>query len=81
MRIYFYEPVLLETFDDPGYFYGTCYKASNWEYLGKTHGRGRSGKRGETSVKDIYMYPLCKDFRKYLTGEKPYRKGDPEHDL
>lgn len=81
MRIYFYEPVLLETFVDPGYFHGTCYKASNWEYLGRTHGRGRSGKRGETSVKDIYMCPLCRDFRKYLTGEKPYRKGDPEHDL
>lgn len=80
MRIYYYEPVLLETFVDPGHFYGTCYKAANWDYLGTTYGSGRTGKRGDVSEKDIYMYPLCKDFRKYLTGEKPYRKGDPEND-
>jgi len=81
MRIYYYEPVLLETFVDPGYFHGTCYKAANWEYLGMTHGRGRTGKRGDASKKDIYMYPLCRDFRRYLTGEKAYRRGDPEHDF
>ena len=81
MRIYCYEPVLLETFVDPGHFLGTCYKAANWDYLGTTYGSGRTGKRGDVSEKDIYMYPLCKDFRKYLTGEKPYRKGDPDHDF
>jgi hypothetical protein len=80
MRIYYYEPVLLETFVDPGHFLGTCYKAANWDYLGKTYGSGRTGKRGDVSEKDIYMYPLCKDFRKYLTGEKAYKKGDPEND-
>jgi len=81
MHIYNYEPVLLETFVDAEHFLGTCYKAANWEYLGKTYGSGRTGRRGDVSEKDIYMYPLCKDFRKYLTGEKAYRKGDPEHDL
>lgn len=81
MRIYYYEPVLLETFVDPGHFHGTCYKAANWEYLGMTHGRGRTGKRGDASRKDIYMYPLRRDFRQYLTGEKAYRKGDPDHDF
>lgn len=81
MRIYCYEPVLLETFVDPGYFYGTCYKAANWIHLGMTHGRGRTGKRGDASRKDIYMYPLCRDFRQYLTGEKAYRKGNPDHDF
>lgn len=80
MRIYNYEPVLLETFVDPGYFLGTCYKAANWDYLGTTSGSGRTGKRGDVSEKDIYMYPLYKDFRKYLTGEKAYRKGEPDHD-
>ncbi len=81
MRIYYYAPVLLETFVDPGHFLGTCYKAANWDYLGKTLGSGRTGKRGDVSEKDIYMYPLCKDFRKYLTGEKSYKKGDPDHDF
>lgn len=81
MRIYYYEPVLLETFVDPGHFLGTCYKAANWDYLGMTCGRGRTGRNGDVSAKAIYMYPLCKDFRKYLTGEKAYRKGDPDHDL
>ena len=80
MRIYCYEPVLLETFVDPDHFLGTCYKAANWKYLGRTEGRGRTGRRGDVSEKDIYMYPLCRDFRKYLTGEKAYKKGDPDHD-
>jgi len=81
MRIYYYEPVLLETFVDPEHFLGTCYKAANWDYLGRTYGSGRTGKRGDVSEKDIYMYPLCRDFRKYLTGEKAYRTGDPDHDF
>ena len=81
MRIYYYGPVLLETFVDPGHFFGTCYKAANWDYLGTTCGSGRTGKRGDVSEKDIYMYPLCKDFRRYLTGEKEYKKGDPDYDF
>ena len=81
MRIYYYEPVLLETFVDPGHFLGTCYQAANWDYLGTTLGSGRTGKRGDVNEKDIYMYPLCKDFRKYWTGEKAYKKGDPDHDF
>jgi len=81
MRIYYYEPVLLETFVDTGHFLGTCYQAANWDYLGTTFGSGRTGKHGDVNEKDIYMYPLCKDFRKYLTGEKAYKKGDPDHDF
>jgi Domain of unknown function (DUF4338) len=77
---YCYEPVLLETFVDGEQFHGTCYKAANWNYLGRTHGRGRTGKRGDVREKDIYMYPLCKDFRKYLTGEKAYKRRDPDHE-
>jgi len=77
-NIYCYEPVLLETFVDPDHFHGTCYKAANWDFLGRTQGRGRSGRRGDTGEKDIYMYPLCKDFRKYLTGEKAYKRRDPD---
>jgi len=41
LREYCYAPVLLETFVDTSHFAGTCYKASNWTYLGETQGRGR----------------------------------------
>jgi len=33
--------VALETFVDPAYFRGTCYKASGWMALGRTKGYGR----------------------------------------
>jgi hypothetical protein len=36
-------PVLLETFVDSERFAGTCYKAANWIYVGKTKGRGKLG--------------------------------------
>jgi len=34
--------VLAETFVDPSRFAGTCYKAANWIYLGKSQGFGKS---------------------------------------
>jgi len=36
--------VAVETFVDPEYFQGTCYKASGWQRLGETAGYGRSRK-------------------------------------
>jgi len=75
LRIYNYEPVLLETFVDTERYLGTCYKAAGWIRLGTTQGRGRTGKKGDVSRKDVYMYPLRRDFRKYLTGEKAYRRN------
>jgi hypothetical protein len=54
------EPVLLETFVEHDRFKGTCYRASNWEYIGQTKGRGRNDCKNKCSlpVKDIYLYPL-----------------------
>jgi len=76
---YCYEPVLLETFVERERFKGTSYKAANWELIGETKGRGRNGRKNEhtLSVKDIYMYPLRRDFRAVLKGEKPYKTVDP----
>jgi len=62
---YGHRPVLLESFVDSSHFSGTCYRAANWLWVGRTKGRGRQdrlGKKQET-VKDIYVYPLEKDFR------------------
>ncbi len=62
---YGYRPLLLETFVDTNHFKGTCYRAANWQWIGCTKGRGRQdrfNKKAE-SIKDIYVYPLEKDFR------------------
>jgi len=58
----------LETFVDRAQFRGTCYRAANWLRLGATRGRTRNDRdhRIQTSVKDIYLYPLIPDFRREL---------------
>lgn len=80
LREYCYAPVLLETFVDTSYFAGTCYKASNWIYLGETQGRGRVDREREYALsrKAIYMYPLQKDFKDCLKGIKPYKTVNPD---
>ena len=66
-----YGPVLLETFVDPQYFDGTCYRAANFKYLGMTSGMGlvRQGKRYQTSPKKIFVYPLVDNFRQVLCAQ------------
>ena len=63
-------PVLMETFVERDRFTGTCYKAANWVSVGPTKGRGKLGPSGKQSVpiKDLLLYPLCKDFRQILTS-------------
>jgi hypothetical protein len=80
LREYCYAPVLLETFVDLENFRGTCYRASNWMYLGETKGRGRMDRNKEyaLSKKAIFMYPLQDDFRAVLKGEKPCRTVNPD---
>ncbi len=58
----------LETFVDRSRFRGTCYQAANWVRLGKTQGRTRNDREHciQASVKDVYLYPLGKDFRRAL---------------
>ena len=64
------KPVLLETFVETERFAGTCYKAANWHHVGTTKGRGKLGPSGKQSVpiKDIWLYPLNKNFKKILTA-------------
>jgi len=80
LREYCYAPVLLETFVDLEHFKGTCYKAANWLQLGETQGRGRMDRRNEggLSRKAVFMYPLQKDFKECLRGEKPYKAVNPD---
>ncbi|KJS90438.1 Druantia anti-phage system protein DruA [Desulfosporosinus sp. BICA1-9] len=80
LREYCYAPVLLETFVDTSHFAGTCYKASNWIYLGETQGRGRVDRKREYALsrKAIFMYPLQNDFKDCLKGIKPYKVVNPD---
>jgi hypothetical protein len=60
---------LLESFVQPGRFVGTCYQATNWLRVGQTRGRGRQGPdrlAPTEAVKDVYLYPLDRQFRQRL---------------
>jgi len=65
---YTIRPVLLESFVEKKRFTGTCYKAANWRLCGQTKGRGKLGPSGIISVpiKDVWLYPLDKNFRNIL---------------
>ena len=58
----------LESFVDPGRFPGTCYKAANWRFLGKTTGRGKDDQtmKPNRSLKEVLGLPLTKRFREVL---------------
>lgn len=67
-RRYGYRPLLLETLVDAQRFRGTCYRAANWIHVGQTQGRGRMDRehREGLAVKDIYIYPLCRNVQREL---------------
>jgi hypothetical protein len=67
-RRYHYRPWLVESFLDTSRFSGTSYRAANWILVGQTKGRGRQDRysKREKTIKDIYVYPLEKDFRTRL---------------
>ena len=51
------EPVLVETFVDPAKYRGTCYRAANWQCIGRTKGRKASASEAGRTPKDVYLYP------------------------
>lgn len=65
----------LETFVECDRFRGTCYKAANWVYVGKTIGRGRDDIDNTASlpIKHIFLYPLNRKYRQLLG-----LKGEPK---
>ena len=56
--------VLMETFVEFERHRGTCYRAANWINIGQTAGRGKksASHRQLIPVKDIWLYPLRKNF-------------------
>jgi len=67
-RVYGHPVWFAETFVDPERFKGTCYRAANWIFLGRTTGRGKADltHRANRPVKDVLGYPLIRDFRERL---------------
>ena len=59
---------LVETFVERERFEGCCYRAANWLRLGQTEGRSRNDSRHErrAPLKDVYVYPLHRHFRRAL---------------
>jgi hypothetical protein len=67
---YAVEPALLETLVDRSRYLGTCYRAANWISVGLTQGRGRMDRSGkaEGARKEIFLYPLKRDWQQQLSG-------------
>jgi len=61
---YGFSPVLLETFVEYERHKGTCYKAATWINVGRTAGRGKksTSHKHRIPAKDIWLYPLRKNF-------------------
>jgi hypothetical protein len=80
-RLYGYRPLLLETLVERARLRGTCYKAANWIPLGCTQGRGRMDRDHAAhgrSVKDIYVYSLCRHAQEKLRSAEPPAFVDTE---
>ena len=60
--------LLAETFVDSERFRGTCYRAGNWRYLGRTQGFSRRGMRYAPNgcPKSVFVYPLARKARERL---------------
>lgn len=67
-RVYGHPVCFAETFVDPERFRGTCYRAANWIFLGRTTGRGKDDQthRANRALKHVLAYPLAEDFRERL---------------
>jgi len=67
-ELYGHPIYFLETFVDPARFRATSYRAANWILLGVTTGRGKAAptKEANRSIKEVWGYPLVRDFRRRL---------------
>jgi len=74
-RMVYGHPILLaETFVETPRFTGACYRAANWQVLGRTKGFSKSGKKyyANNKPKQILVYPLSKYARRNLANINPH---------
>jgi len=71
-RVYDHPVYFAETFVDPTRFAGTCYRAANWVWLGRTTGRGKDDQthRVNRPIKDVLGLPLTRRFRTLLARSR-----------
>jgi hypothetical protein len=69
-KVYGHPVYFAETFVDTTRHRGTCYRAANWVFMGKTTGRGKDDltHKPNRTVKDVLGLPLVADFRERLLG-------------
>jgi hypothetical protein len=67
-HLYGHPVYYLESFVDPQRFQGTCYRAANWVFLGRSTGGGQAEhrKKPNRSRTEVLGYPLRKHFRHRL---------------
>jgi hypothetical protein len=67
-KVYGHGVYFAETFVDTTRHRGTCYRAANWVFLGRTTGRGKNDNTGRPNrtLKDVLGLPLRDDFRERL---------------
>jgi len=72
-QLYHHPVHFIETFVNTPRYKGTCYRAANWVYMGKTTGRGKDDQTNKPNrpVKEVLGYPLVKNFREKLCGVEP----------
>ncbi len=65
-RLHGYRPVLCESYVNATQYAGTCYRAANWQRIGETAGRTKDGPAKAKPPKQVYVYPLQRDWRRIL---------------
>jgi hypothetical protein len=67
-KVYDHGVYFAETFVDTTRHRGTCYRAANWTFMGRTTGRGKNDQTGRPNrtIKDVLGFALRKDFREQL---------------
>jgi hypothetical protein len=69
-KVYGHPVYFAETFVDATRHRGTCYRAANWVFMGRTTGRGKNDQTNKPNrtIKDVLGLPLVEDFRERLLG-------------
>lgn len=72
-QVYAHPIYFTETFVDPARYRGTCYRAANWTLMGETLGQGKDcrDKKPNRSIKQVFGYPLVRNFRERLCALQP----------
>lgn len=70
-NVYGHPVYLAETFVDVSRYRGSCYRGSNWQYVGLTSGWSRNNNSYSYNgqPKAVYVYPLHKEARQILSGD------------